>query len=219
LRQATIVALLSLTAPLASAQGRNPAVRVTVQMAQGLEATKADVEDILRQQKPDSILGNAEAGPADIVLTLTRRYNYTGGSVTVAGAKSDTRDPTCIVEGSIDDRLVAHPELHRAYPVKGSGMIWRDAAAKLVDEIAEHTQPRLDELLRKRPDWPDIGFEFEPLTKERKKQFGAKDGEVVVTLPVQRPRSLRDGCSSGRRPRGQKNFRSDSRIGRSLMLA
>jgi hypothetical protein len=45
-------------------------------------------------------------------------------------------------------------------------------------------------------------------------QIGGK-----CSLLSYRPRSLNPGCSSGRLPSGQKNLRSDSSMGRSLMLA
>ena len=43
--------------------------------------------------------------------------------------------------------------------------------------------------------------------------------DVQVCFRLHSPKALNPGWSSGRRPRGQKNLRSDSVIGRSLMLA
>lgn len=49
---------------------------------------------------------------------------------------------------------------------------------------------------------------------------GAANGSArALPARVQRPSSPSDGWSSGRRPRGQRNSRWSSRIGRSLMLA
>lgn len=36
-------------------------------------------------------------------------------------------------------------------------------------------------MLRARPDWHDPGFEFEALTKERRKELGIKEGAAIVT--------------------------------------
>lgn len=45
------------------------------------------------------------------------------------------------------------------------------------------------------------------------------DADPRLCAAAQRPNSDSPGCSSGRRPCGQENLRSSSRIGRSLMLA
>ena len=51
----------------------------------------------------------------------------------------------------------------------------------LVMDVPAYVERNHHTLLRRRPDWPAIGIEFDELTKERKKQFGVKDGKVVVT--------------------------------------
>ena len=58
---------------------------------------------------------------------------------------------------------------------------WSTAADILVTQVFGYVDENQHTLLRRRADWPAIGIEFEELTKERKKQFGVKDGKVVVT--------------------------------------
>lgn len=58
---------------------------------------------------------------------------------------------------------------------------WRTAAATLVMDVRGYVERNHYTLLRRRPDWPAIGLEFDELTKDRKKQYSVKDGKVVVT--------------------------------------
>lgn len=179
MRHVSAVVLLSLAAAaIASAEGRNPAIRVFVRIAQGAAdgraESKLDVEETLQRQKPDSVLAYAAAEPADLVLRIARRYTTRkrpGGDALA----SETAGLLCVVAGLVID------DERRYHDLYGASVIWREAAVKLVDALAEYAEERQHELLRKRPDWPDLGFEFEPLTKERRKQFGAKDGAIIVT--------------------------------------
>jgi predicted metalloprotease with PDZ domain len=58
---------------------------------------------------------------------------------------------------------------------------WSEAASQLVGSVATYADEQQHVLLRRRADWPAVGFEFKKLTKEHKKKFGTKEGKVVVT--------------------------------------
>jgi hypothetical protein len=181
MRKASVLVVLSLVAAAGAAAGdRNPAIRVFVQAAEGAPPgsgdSALDVQELLRQQKPDSVLAIAAAREgADLVLEITgrrteRKMDY--------GRTPAMEVTFSIVQGAL---LGSNPSL----PLKGeSSMIvksWRDAAAHLVGAVAGYAEDVQHSLLRRRADWPDVGFEFEELTKERKREFGAKDGKAVVT--------------------------------------
>lgn len=89
----------------------------------------------------------------------------------------------------------------RSTPVKAetSAIIksWTEAARILVSRVGGYVEENHHTLLRRRADWPAIGIEFEELTKERKKQFGIKDGKVVVTAVAPGSAGERAGLRAG----------------------
>jgi membrane-associated protease RseP (regulator of RpoE activity) len=141
---------------------------------QGATESVADAQDVLRKQKPGSVLVlGAEDELPELVLSIAGRY--------MAPARTTTDSPTggnlvCIVHGLSHDREYTH-----SCRVEGFGASWRLAAAALVAAVDADAQQQQHILLRRRPDWPDLGFEFEPLTKERQRESGAKGGKAVVT--------------------------------------
>jgi len=188
------LALLALAAGAAAAD-RNPALRVFVQAAGGAAPGSGDsvldVQELLRQQKPGSVLALAAAREdADLVLEITGRHTE---------RKMDyTRTPTMELTFSIVEGVLLDSS---SPPLKGeSSMIvksWRDAADHLVDAVAGYAEDAQASVLRRRADWPDVGFEFEKLTKERKRQFGAKDGKAVVTSVRPDGAAQRAGLQAG----------------------
>ena len=229
---ATALVLISLATPLASAKSRSPVIRVAVGAAQTGMATA--VKEALRRQKPDSTLAYAARGePADLALSDTGWYMYTYRAQPVfpekrapgqglADNSPDESVPMQAVEALVHDaRVAGRPMLHRADLVEGKGAIWHDAVANLVDNLAEYAQLRLHELLRRRPDWPDVGFEFEPLTKQRKKQFGAKDGKIVVTTVTPGGLAERAGLrpADAIRGFGDKKLKSPAELARFFYMA
>jgi S1-C subfamily serine protease len=67
----------------------------------------------------------------------------------------------------------------------------------LVTDLAVYVDQNHQSLLRRRADWPAVGLEFDELTKERKKQFGLKEGKVVVTAVAPGGAGERAGLRAG----------------------
>jgi serine protease Do len=74
---------------------------------------------------------------------------------------------------------------------------WSTAAGLLVLEVRDYVEQNHHALLRRRADWPAIGLEFGELTKERKKEFGIKEGKVVVTAVAPGGAAERAGLRAG----------------------
>lgn len=178
------VLLLALLVPLSgTAQSRSTSVRIAVRVAEGDTGSVAeltdDVESILRRKKPGAtVVVAADSEAPEVVLWLTRRFMPPRRS-----GQGDLGSPvTCAVEGFVVEARHHTDGRWPAAPVSGSGALWKDAAVDLVDAAEAVVQARLHTLLRERPDWPDVGFGFEDLTDVRKREYGARDGGVVVTL-------------------------------------
>jgi membrane-associated protease RseP (regulator of RpoE activity) len=184
-----------LAAPAAAE--RNPAVRVYVQAAgagvHGVADSVEDVKKVLAEQKPNSLLALASTrNEADLVLEVMARH-------TEKKMNNELTPPVpdwlfSIVLGALLDG-------DRSTPLKAetSAIIksWTEAAKILVSRMAGYVEENHHTLLRRRADWPAIGIEFEELTKERKKQFGVKDGKVVVTAVAPGGAGERAGLRTG----------------------
>ena len=171
-RAMAVMTLMLAASPGAVAEERDPTLRVVVRLAQGARAEAAsavrDVDEALGRLKPPAAIGPATArAPADLELWLTNRTMPTPSSLSRTG-----QGPTITLDGL----LVAGS---RPLPCRGLGVSPGRAAEALVAQAESHARQHL--LLRARPDWRDPGFEFEPLTKERRKELGIKEGAAIVT--------------------------------------
>jgi hypothetical protein len=173
-------AMTTLILPATAAAERSSAARVYVQAAgagvHGAADSVKDVQKVLAQQKPDSLVTLADGREqADIILEVMGRHTEKKMDYTLTPPMEMLH--SIVIGAVLDDG--------RSTPVQAeSGALiksWSEAAGSLVGVVAGYVEHNHHELLRRRADWPALGFEFEELTKERKKQFGVKDGKVVVT--------------------------------------
>jgi PDZ domain len=173
---AAVVLLSLLATDLVFAERPDSAIRLRVQTATGdapgaAEAT-TDVREVLRQQKPGSILALvADDAPSDLGLWITTRFAHLTTDYSVS-PRLETM--TYFVRGLIEN----------GPHVQGASKIPRSAAADLVDTVGTYAEEQQHVLLARRADWPVVQFEFEELTKESKKALGAKDGRAIVTSVV-----------------------------------
>ena len=169
---------VALAAPAAAGQGT--AARIYVQAAGGgAHGTGDSAEDVKRELAglnpalPLSLAGSREE--ADLVLEIMSRH-------TEEKLNYDLTPPSQWIYSILTATLL---DGDRSVPLKAetSAMIksWTTVAGTLVMDVRAYVERNHHTLLRRRPDWPAIGIEFDELTKERKKQFGVKDGKVVVT--------------------------------------
>jgi PDZ domain-containing protein len=180
MRSALMAAALgaALAAPAVAAQ--SAAARVYVQAAgAGANGAADSVEDIkkeLADQKAGSLLALANSRQeADLVLEVTGRHEETKMNYDLT-PPADW--PFFILTAALLDGDRSTPlKAETGVVIKG----WRTAAGLLVSQVLVYVEDNHHMLLRRRADWPAIGVEFDELTKERKKQFGVKDGKVVVT--------------------------------------
>ena len=170
--------ILSLLAAAHSqAAQRGPGIRVHVSAVEGapfgMGESVRDVKGVLLGGKVAARLVDATMAEADLVLVLSDRLvGHPPGQA--RGTEVDSRLRYNLAAALIDARR--KPE-----PVFGRGVLWSHAAADLVKNVDALAREREHALLRRRADWPAVGFEFEPLTKELAREVGATDGEVVVT--------------------------------------
>jgi PDZ domain len=192
---ATAALLCAVLATPAAAE-RSTTARVYVQAASaganGAADSGEDVKKLLAQQKPNSLLTLANSREeADLVLEITGRHTE----------KKMNYDLTPAIEWDYSILLGAMLDGDRSTPVKAetSAIIksWTEAAKILVGSVAGYVEHNHYALLRRRADWPAVGIEFEELTKERKKQFGVKDGKVVVTAVTPGSAGERAGLRAG----------------------
>jgi hypothetical protein len=197
-RFATVVTLaaatMALAVPLMAGQG--PAARIYVQAAgAGEDGTADSAEDVKREMaelNPALPLALAKSREeADLVLEITGRnteekMNY---ELTPPAQWTYSILTASLVDGD------------RSTPLKAETSVmlkaWRTAAGTLVTQVRGYVERNHHTLLRRRSDWPAIGLEFEELTKDRKKQYGVKDGKVVVTAIAPGGAGERAGLRAG----------------------
>jgi S1-C subfamily serine protease len=177
---AAAMAIVILPATMTAAAERSLAARVYVQAAgagvHGVADSVKDVQKVLAEQRPDSLLSLADSREqADIILEVMGRHTENKMDYTLT--------PPMEMLYSIVIGAVLDGDRSTAVQAESGALIksWSEAAKSLVSTVAGYVEHNHHELLRRRADWPALGFEFEELTKERKKQFGVKDGKVVVT--------------------------------------
>ena len=175
---ASSVVLAALAAPAVA--GQSAAARVYVQAAgagaHGAADSAEDVRKELAGFNPKAPLALAQSREeADLVQEIMGRHEETKMNYDLT-PPADW--PFSILTASLLDG-------DRATPLKAeTGVVikaWRTAAGLIVSQVLAYVQDNHHLLLRRRADWPAVGIEFDELTKERKKQFGVKDGKVVVT--------------------------------------
>jgi membrane-associated protease RseP (regulator of RpoE activity) len=167
-----------LATPALAAQGAAARVYVVAAGggAHGGADSVEDVKKVLAGLKPHIPLALAQSSEeADLVLEVMGRHtedkmNY---------------DLTPPIQWTYSILTAALLDGDRSTPLKAetSAIIksWSTVADTLVWQVVAYVEENHHTLLRRRADWPAVGIEFEELTKERKKQFGVKDGKVVVT--------------------------------------
>jgi membrane-associated protease RseP (regulator of RpoE activity) len=179
-----------------AAAERSPTVRIFVQAAgggvHGVADSVEDVKKVLAEQKPNALLTLAKTREeADLVLELMERHTE----------KKMNYELTPPVDWVFSILAGALLDGGRSTPLKAetSAVIksWTEAARILVMKTAGYAEENHHTLLRRRADWPAIGIEFEDLTKERKKQYGVKDGKVVVTAVTPGSAGERAGLRAG----------------------
>jgi C-terminal processing protease CtpA/Prc len=196
MRSVLMAAVLSVAAAGPAAAERSAAARVYVHGAgagtHGVADSVEDVKKLLAAQKPSSLLALANSREeADLVLEVMERHtedkmNY---------------DLTPAIEWTYSIVTAALHDGDRSTPLKAetNALIksWSTAADVLVTHVFRYVAENQHTLLRRRADWPAIGIEFEELTKERKKQYGIKDGKVVVTAVAPGGAGERAGLRAG----------------------
>jgi hypothetical protein len=195
MRSGLMAGVMSAIVAVPAAAGQSAAARVYVQATgpgNGAADSAEDVKKELAGQKPDALLALANTRQeADLVLEVKGRdtemkMNY--------DLTPPADWPFYVVAAALVDGDRSTPlKAETGVVVKG----WTTAASLLVTQVAAYVEDHQHVLLRRRPDWPAIGIEFEELTKERKKQFGVKDGKVVVTAVTPGGAGERAGLRAG----------------------
>lgn len=167
-----------LAATAAAAAERSAAIRVYVRAAEGAIAgvgeSVRDVKGALAEADAVPLLLDATMSDADVVLVLNNRYT---GLPPIHARGSDVNSARLFynVYGIIIDAR------QKPHQVIGRGIVWSQAATDLLKGVETYAREQQHVLLRRRSDWPRVGVEFEPLTKELQRELGVKGGEVVVT--------------------------------------
>jgi hypothetical protein len=175
-----LMGVLGLVLAVPAAAGQSPAARLYVHAASdGGQETGDSAEDVKREvaaQNARSPLALATSREeADLVLEITgrhreRRMNY------------DIQPPIEWTYSTLKASLLDGDRSTPLEPETNARIkTWSTAAGLLVTDVHRYVERNHHTILRRRADWPGIGIEFDELTKERKKQFGVKDGKVVVT--------------------------------------
>lgn len=178
----TIATILGLAAASVSAE-RDADIRIRLRLAEDAPAGSGDsvrdVQEILREGKgPAGLVEAAPEGETDLLVVLANR-------IVVGGSNTAYTLQTIVIDG------------RRTVPVQGRGILWRQSALALLKAVSQYAQEQEHALLRRRPDWPPVGFDFEPLTKEHEKELGAKGGAVLVTQVTLEGPAARAGLRAG----------------------
>jgi predicted metalloprotease with PDZ domain len=190
----TACLLVVLAAADAPAAGRSPAIRVHVSAAEGAVAglgeSVRDVKQVLLENVASSRLQEAPMSDADLMLVLNNRHT---GLPPVHSRGTDLNAARIFytVSGVVIDAR------RQPRPMLGRGVVWRVAAADLLRNVEVYAKEQEHALLRRRADWPAVGFDFEPLTKELERELGTKGGAVVVTAVTADTPASRGGLQVG----------------------
>jgi membrane-associated protease RseP (regulator of RpoE activity) len=162
-------------------------LRIADDAASGTSESVRDAREILREGKGlDGVVEAAPEGEADLLLVVTNRVaGLARRSGEVVSANTAYTLQAIVVDG------------RRMVPIQGRGILWRQAALALLKATSQYAREQQHALLRRRPDWPAVGFDFEPLTKEHEKELGAKGGAVIVTEVTPDGPGARAGLQAG----------------------
>jgi C-terminal processing protease CtpA/Prc len=196
MRSGLLAGVLGVALAGPAAAGQVVAARIWVQGAGGGVNGIADsVEDVKRELAelnpalPVALARSREE--ADLVLEITSRH-------TEERMNNNLTPPVEWTYSILDATLF---DADRPVPLQAETealiKTWRTAASTLVMNVRGYVERNHHTLLRRRADWPALGIEFEELTKERKKQFGLKDGKVVVTAVAPGGAGERGGLRAG----------------------
>jgi hypothetical protein len=173
----TVVALLGVAADAAAAE-RTADVRVRLRISDGAVAGSSesvrDIQDILREGKAEGVVEALPEGDTDVMLVVTHRFSGLPKGPRRGGGEVNVGSFTYNVQVLLVDN-------RDTVPLQGRGIVWRQAAVDLLKHVSEYVGDRQHSILQRRPDWPAVGFEFEPLTKAHEKELGVKGGAVLVT--------------------------------------
>lgn len=170
---------------------RSAAIRVRLRIADeapaGTSESVRDVLAILREGKDlDGLVEASPEGETDLMLVVTNRFT---GMPRPSGEPLSPNNAYTLQAIVIDGR--------KAVPTQGRGVLWRQAALALLKAVGLYAREHEHALLRRRSDWPAVGFDFEPLTKEHEKELGAKGGAVIVTEVAASGPAARAGLRAG----------------------
>jgi hypothetical protein len=196
MRSGLMTALLGVVLAAPAAAEQSAAARIYVHAAgagaHGAADSVEDVKKLLAAQKPTSLLALANSREeADLVLEVMGRH-------TEDKMNYDLTPPSQWIYSILTAALF---DGDRSIPLKAetSAVIksWTTAADILVTQVFGYVNENHHTILVRRADWPAVGIEFDELTKERKKQFGIKDGKVVVTAVAPGGAGERAGLRAG----------------------
>jgi hypothetical protein len=196
MRSGLLAGVLGVALAAPAAAGPGPAARVWVEAAgggaHGAGDSAEDVKKELAELNPALPIALANSREeADLVLEIAARH-------TEEKLNYDLTPPAQWVYSIVTATLF---DGDRPIPMKAeTGVLiksWRTCASTLVMNVRGYVERNHHTLLRRRDDWPALGIEFEELTKERKKQFGVKDGKVVVTAVAPGGAGERGGLRAG----------------------
>lgn len=181
-----------LAAPAMAGQGAAARVHVQAGGGEGAADSAEDVKKEMAELNPALQLALAKSREeADLVLEITGRHTEEKMNYDLTPPE---KWPFSILTASLVDG-------DRSTPLKAETSVmlkaWRTAAGTLVMDVRGYVERNHHTLLRRRPDWPAIGLEFDELTKDRKKQYGVKDGKVVVTQVAPGGAGERAGLRAG----------------------
>jgi hypothetical protein len=168
--------LLATAAPVAGDE-RSPAIRVHVEVweraGEGVGESVRDVKQVLLEGSKAPRLVDSLLSEADLLVVVqerTRGIPPSSGRSDLAGLLNVYTVTASIIDARRSPQRIL-----------GQGLMWRQAAGDLIVKVDRLAREQEHALLRRRPDWPALGFQFEPLTKDLERELGAKDGDVVVT--------------------------------------
>lgn len=165
-------------------------LRIADDAAPGSSESVRDIQDLLREG--DGGKNVVEAPPdstPDLMLVITNRFAGLPGASRRGGELGPNRVSYTLRAVIVHDK--------RSIPLEGRDVVWRQAAVQVVRQLRDYAREQEGALLRGREDWPDVGFEFEPLTREHEQALGAKGGPVIVTAVAPDGPGARAGLRAG----------------------
>jgi hypothetical protein len=185
----TLLAFIAVAHPSGAGE-RAASIRVRVRASEravsGTGDSVRDVQVLLPGAKgPPRLVEALPDETPDLELVVSHRFAIPEPDSTAPNGRLVYTLSALVIDG------------RRPSPLRGEGIVWRQAAVDLVRTLAEYARLEEHALLFRRPDWPAIGFDFEPLTKQRQKQIGVKGGAVLVMRATTDEKAPREGPLPG----------------------